>query len=91
MELATPEVVRIIVDSGQQAHRRVPRRSKLSLSIIEPLAAPRRVQSPRCRCGVCATCVENARWERIFQEKFADPGYYGFRAPSPVSSLSSGG
>jgi hypothetical protein len=26
-----------------------------------------------CRCGVCSQCQQNARWERIFQEKFADP------------------
>lgn len=24
----------------------------------------------RCVCGKCATCVDNERWERIFQEKF---------------------
>jgi hypothetical protein len=25
--------------------------------------------SKRCRCGNCAVCRDNARWERIFQEK----------------------
>lgn len=30
----------------------------------------------RCHCGVCPRCQEDARWERIFQEKFADPYYY---------------
>jgi hypothetical protein len=30
----------------------------------------------RCQCRVCPACLENARWERIFQEKFADPDYY---------------
>jgi len=29
-----------------------------------------------CTCGVCHTCRDNDRWERIFQEKFADPTYY---------------
>ena len=29
-----------------------------------------------CSCGKCARCVENARWDRIFNEKFADPDYY---------------
>jgi hypothetical protein len=24
----------------------------------------------RCVCGKCASCVDNDRWERIFQEKF---------------------
>lgn len=26
--------------------------------------------SKRCRCNHCAVCRDNARWERIFQEKF---------------------
>lgn len=34
------------------------------------------LRSNRCSCGVCNTCEENARWERIFESKFADPDYY---------------
>jgi hypothetical protein len=30
----------------------------------------------RCSCGACPKCREDERWERIFQEKFADPHYY---------------
>ena len=30
----------------------------------------------RCHCMVCAACLDDARWERIFQEKFADQSYY---------------
>jgi hypothetical protein len=30
-----------------------------------------------CKCGACKWCVDNARWERIFNEKFSDPTYYG--------------
>ena len=30
----------------------------------------------RCTCGQCRTCQENARWEHIFQEKFANADYY---------------
>ncbi len=29
-----------------------------------------------CACGTCKWCLDNARWERIFNEKFADPAYY---------------
>jgi hypothetical protein len=29
--------------------------------------APRKV----CKCGTCKECQGNARWEKIFQEKFA--------------------
>ena len=44
----------------------------------------------RCQCGRCRECVDNARWERIFAEKFADPNYYNrleVRAESPLASL----
>jgi hypothetical protein len=41
---------------------------------IKRSSAPRVRQ--RCRCGRCPICLDNARWERIFNEKFADPGYY---------------
>lgn len=36
----------------------------------------RRSATKHCNCGTCATCQENARWERVFNEKFADPEYY---------------
>jgi len=51
--------------------------------------APRRGR-PGCQCGWCARCVDNARWERIFAEKFADPDYYtnlNTRCSSPLESL----
>ena len=44
----------------------------------------------RCVCGHCPRCIDNAKWERIFAEKFADPNYYGelvIRASSPLASL----
>ena len=52
-------------------------------------AARRRRPGPsrRCACGSCYTCRENARWERIFQEKFADPSYYDQRSISFRSPL----
>jgi hypothetical protein len=30
-----------------------------------------------CQCRLCRACVSNARWERVFNEKFADVEYYG--------------
>ena len=48
-------------------------------------------QRSRCTCGGCTCCVENARWERIFNEKFADPDYYCPRPATMGSSLSSWG
>jgi hypothetical protein len=41
----------------------------------------------RCRCGVCTRCLEEARWERIFNERFADPDYYKARPTHFGSSL----
>jgi hypothetical protein len=45
----------------------------------------------RCHCGECRNCQENARWERIFQEKFANSDYYHhdirIRYASPLSSV----
>jgi hypothetical protein len=43
----------------------------------------------RCQCGKCSRCQENARWERIFAQKFADPYYYTLRAPRAASPLTS--
>jgi hypothetical protein len=50
----------------------------------------RNEQKVTCRCKRCAACLDDARWERIFQEKFADPSYYGrdaFRTSSPLVDL----
>jgi hypothetical protein len=44
-----------------------------------------------CSCGACAFCMDNARWERIFADKFADPTYYAPRLPRLGSTLSSEG
>jgi hypothetical protein len=30
-----------------------------------------------CECGQCKRCLDNLRWGRIYDEKFADPTYYG--------------
>lgn len=50
------------------------------------LGGGRTARRRRCHCGTCFTCLENARWERIFNEKFADPNYY---KPQPVRHVSS--
>jgi|HubBroStandDraft_2_1064218.scaffolds.fasta_scaffold290020_1 hypothetical protein len=51
---------------------------------------PRRIPKEICRCGYCPRCLDNARWERIYEERFADPSYYrqfGIRSSSPLSGL----
>jgi hypothetical protein len=42
-----------------------------------------------CICGTCATCLDNARWERVFRDKFEDPDYYKPRSLRQESSLNS--
>ena len=51
---------------------------------FRPALAP---DPPRCRCGKCRQCADEARWERIFSEKFADPEYYTRRPARQGSSL----
>jgi hypothetical protein len=58
----------------------------------QPARATRaRRASGRCHCRQCRNCQENARWERIFQEKFASSDYYHqdirVRYASPLSGV----
>jgi hypothetical protein len=46
---------------------------------VKPVGAGVEKRAPKvrlCKCGTCWTCAENARWSRIFAEKFEDPDYY---------------
>jgi hypothetical protein len=40
-----------------------------------------------CGCTQCAACIDNARWERIFREKFEDPFYYDRKRAGNSSPL----
>jgi hypothetical protein len=60
----------------------------LSAGPAEPNPELSTAEDPRmpamrpCRtrtCGRCARCQDDARWERIYREKFADPTYYDER------------
>lgn len=44
-------------------------------------------EAKRCTCGTCEACVDEARWERIYRERFADPDYYQPRGPRIRSTL----
>jgi hypothetical protein len=78
VELSDSKDIAALLAAQKQTQRPpVPQRTRL---------APRAVRRRRCHCGACATCMENARWEKIFNEKFADPNYY---KPQPVRHLSS--
>lgn len=43
----------------------------------------------RCNCGTCSFCIDNLRWDRIFDLKFADPTYYHHLLIRYSSSLAS--
>jgi hypothetical protein len=48
---------------------------------------PRKYCADR-KCGKCLRCQDDARWNRIYAEKFEDPEYYSPRCRHPGSSLS---
>ena len=85
MELSSEESIRRHVESMRHPARTQRRHG--AQDTTQPVNRGRRV---RCKCGQCHQCLENARWERIFAEKFADPNYYTnpvVRCSSPLMSL----
>lgn len=68
IELADSQIV--------TALRRVPRRPYIRRNDRGSQDASAGPERRSCSCGGCKRCLENAHWERIFQEKFADPNYY---------------
>jgi hypothetical protein len=63
------------------------RRQRPCEGLPKPKAKVETRSGARCRCGRCRTCVDDARWERVFNEKFADPEYYRPRLAAMGSSL----
>lgn len=75
MELASPLVIESLI--AQNGPRRI---ARPRATLADPV--PTRVSRRRgCTCGICRHCIENARWDKIFNEKFADPNYY---RPKPI-------
>lgn len=68
--------------------RAINRIRKGRIARVTPTQAPPRARIP-CRCGRCARCLDDARWDRIFRQKFADPYYYAVSPPRGGSPLSS--
>jgi hypothetical protein len=90
MELSDEKVLESLLrDWEKQTLNQKPARvrapAELPPTIYE--APARKSMSRRCRCGACYQCRENARWERIFQAKFADPDYYSRRSVPHISPL----
>lgn len=90
MELASSEMIRVLLDSATTA---APRRNSTRNNprrIICAAKAPRATQRKvRCTCGHCKQCVEDARWDKIFADKFEDPDYYSRPALHITSPLES--
>jgi hypothetical protein len=83
MELTSPESIAAILNMGMPT---APARASRALLDSRP---PRKDRKVRCHCGLCKQCADNARWERIFREKFSDPNYYTWRGVQHVSPLAS--
>ena len=85
MTLASPETIRLLL-ATQKDLGEVRLRRDTSVT-ARPVTGGRRRS---CKCGRCRECVDNARWERIFAAKFADPTYYDrplVSVGSPLTSL----
>jgi hypothetical protein len=82
MDLANPELIASLLVGEQKRRKATARRGSL-----ESAASHRVPKVRRCQCGTCNRCVENARWDKIFNEKFADREYYNPRPVHVGSSL----
>ncbi len=88
MELASLETIQVLITPAQRIPaRRIPSPGPARRKGGEPRqSGPRR----HCQCGECRKCREDARWEQIFAEKFADPTYYArplTQIRSPLTSF----
>ena len=85
MQLGNPQTIQALLASIGQPVRAS--RHRAQPVVITKTVRPHK--APGCPRGcTCRTCSDNARWERIFQEKFADPGYYSTPTTRNGSSLS---
>jgi hypothetical protein len=87
MELADPRMIEELMATHSRIASVRPARRKRPAPTMENLGVARCPKVRRCRCGACPRCLEEARWERIFNERFADPDYYKQRPTHFGSSL----
>jgi hypothetical protein len=94
MELADPRLISQLTEAYNVNATRSKRSLRPRMTTNRPAPGERGYQpagkSRRCSCGTCRACKENARWERIFAEKFADPAYYSglaIRHESPLHTI----
>jgi len=92
MELADPRAIQQLLDAHQGLEQAAGRRTRPRLpkaTTVDFQYQGSSKQRSRCSCQQCVSCKENARWERIFNEKFADPDYYSGLDIRQGSSLQS--
>jgi len=88
MELADPRMIEELLETHARiSSARQSRRKRATPLPAANMAATHCPRVKRCRCGTCPRCQEEARWERIFNERFADPDYYKSRPAHFGSSL----
>ena len=71
MELASSSVIDSYVARLNSPSERRPRTRLRGGLPSRPKRAPRPQRT--CVCGGCATCLENSRWERIFNQQVRRP------------------
>ncbi len=80
MQLADRISISVLIDDSARPHKSNRRRD--TPVVLTPVGKRR-----HCKCGTCDTCLDNARWDRVFREKFEDPDYYKPRSVHHGSSL----
>jgi len=86
MELADPRMIEELLETHARISSARAARIKRSAQPSGNLVS-RCPKVKRCHCGTCPRCMEEARWDRIFNERFADPDYYKDRPTQFGSSL----
>ena len=76
MELTDPRVIAQLSNAFQATQTKRPPRPRMTQGAAFSGYQASMHKSRRCKCGKCAVCLENTRWDRIYNEKFADPNYY---------------
>jgi len=88
MELADPRMIEeLMATHARISNARQSRKKRCIPPVDGNMAAVRCPKVKRCHCGTCLRCQEEARWDRIFNERFADPNYYKERPTAFGSSL----
>ena len=86
MELADPRLLEELIAAHAKISRGRPSQQRKQANAARVQLAPC-PKVKRCHCGVCLRCREEARWDRIFKERFADPDYYKQRPARFGSSM----